>query len=106
MNIADKTAVGEIGGTVGTTISAVFLFLIAVINIFFLHTAIQTKRRITNGKSSATAGQGEKVQGGGLMVRLIGPVLKAVDRPWKLYPVGLLFGLGKSTTLLGLTDRI
>ena len=98
MNIADKTAVGEIGGTVGTTISAVFLFLIAVINIFFLHTAIQTKRRITNGKSSATAGQGEKVQGGGLMVRLIGPVLKAVDRPWKLYPVGLLFGLGKSTT--------
>jgi len=29
------------------------------------------------------------------MVRLIGPVLKAVDRPWKLYPVGLLFGLGK-----------
>ena len=86
-------AVGEIGGTVGTAVSAVFLFLIAVINIFFLRTAIKTKKRVETGKSP-TPGHGE-VQGGGLLMKLIGPVLKAVDRPWKLYPVGLLFGLGE-----------
>lgn len=84
---------GEIGGTVGTAISAVFLFLIAVINIFFLRTAIKTKRRVESGKAPAP-GHGE-IQGGGILMKFIGPVLKAVDRPWKLYPVGLLFGLGK-----------
>jgi len=59
-----------------------------------LNTAIKTKKRIETGKTSVGQAEGE-VQGGGIMVRLIGPVLKAVDRPWKLYPVGLLFGLGK-----------
>ena len=30
-----------------------------------------------------------------LMMRLIGPVVSFVDRPWKMYPVGVLFGFGK-----------
>lgn len=37
--------------------------------------------------------------------RLIRPVLRLIDQPWKMYPVGLLFSLGFDTafeiTLLG-----
>lgn len=103
---AESADVGEIGGTVGTAISATFLLLIAVINIIFLHQAIKEKQRVrhTTAHPTLTAGdvapdsspdhRHSKVYGGGLMVRLIGPVLKTVDAPWKLYPVGILFGLG------------
>ena len=31
-----------------------------------------------------------------LMMKLIGPVVTFVDRPWKMYPVGVLFGFGRS----------
>ncbi len=30
------------------------------------------------------------------MVRIIAPILKAVNRSWKMYPVGILFGFGES----------
>lgn len=77
--------------------SSVFLFLIAIINIFFLVRAIQDRNRLHRarevGDDEATVGS---PAGGGLLVRIIGPILKTVDRPWKLYPVGLLFGLGWS----------
>ena len=29
------------------------------------------------------------------MMKLIGPVVTFVDRPWKMYPVGVLFGFGQ-----------
>ncbi|GFZ52457.1 hypothetical protein JCM24511_10230, partial [Saitozyma sp. JCM 24511] len=35
------------------------------------------------------------IQGGGCPVRFVGPVLRAVDRPWKMYSVGVLFGFGE-----------
>jgi high-affinity nickel-transport protein len=87
--------VGEIGGTVGTAISAAFLFLIALINIIFLAQAIRERKRLQSGNTVIGEEEERPIQGGGMMVRIIGPVLKAVDKPWKLYPVGLLFGLGK-----------
>ena len=85
---------GEIGGTVGTTISAAFLFLIALINIIFLVQAVKAKNCLQHTEARLGEEEARPIQGGGLMVRIIGPVLKAVDKPWKLYPVGLLFGLG------------
>src|SRR5205807_8765546 len=43
----------------------------------------------------------------GLLARLFRPALRLVDRSWKMYPVGFLFGLGFDTAsevgLLGLS---
>lgn len=88
----------------GTAISSAFLFLIAIINIFFLIEAIKARRRLRRSSSFETESEDEQdtdkstvhAHGGGLFVRIIGPVLRTVDRPWKLYPVGVLFGLGQS----------
>src|SRR5207302_9530401 len=33
----------------------------------------------------------------GLMNRILGPLARRVDTPWKIYPVGVLFGLGFDT---------
>jgi len=32
-----------------------------------------------------------------LMMRILGPIVNFVDRPWKMYPVGVLFGFGFDT---------
>lgn len=95
--LTEILAVGDIGGIVGTAVSSIFLFLIAVINIFFLVKAIRARQR---ARLDRQRDEGEEVDGlpagGGMLVRVVGPVLKTVDMPWKLYPVGLLFGLGRS----------
>ncbi len=35
--------------------------------------------------------------GNTLMMKIIGPVVTFVDRPWKMYPVGVLFGFGQTS---------
>jgi high-affinity nickel-transport protein len=48
------------------------------------------------------------LEGGGIMVRLFKKIFKFIDRPWKMYPLGLLFGLGFDTSsevaLLGIAS--
>ena len=33
----------------------------------------------------------------GFFMRFFGPIAKRIDKPWKMYPLGLLFGLGFDT---------
>lgn len=96
MDIYDKLeGVGAVGGIVGTAVSASFLFLVAVINSWFLYDALRHRRA---RKAREAMGlppmedEAKAIHGGGCLVRIVGPILKAVDRPWKLYPVGILFG--------------
>jgi high-affinity nickel-transport protein len=99
-----------VGGIIGASVSASFLFLIACLNIYFLTTALRERRRI---KRLQAAGlpvdppEAGAIQGGGCLVRIIGPVLRAVDRPWKMYPVGVLFGFGEcgAALLRSITGR-
>lgn len=47
-------------------------------------------------------------QGQGIMMRLLRRLFKLVDRPWKMYPIGVVFGLGFDTSsevaLLGIAS--
>jgi nickel/cobalt transporter (NiCoT) family protein len=71
------------GDVAGTVVSALFLLAIAIINIGVL-TEVLRKREAP-------------VPAGGLLGRLFRPVLAMVDASWKMYPVGVLFGLGFDT---------
>ncbi|KAL7422215.1 hypothetical protein Q5752_002861 [Cryptotrichosporon argae] len=100
VDIYDKlNRVGSIGGIVGTAVSASFLFLVASINTFFLVQALRERRRARARELAGVPAEAAEIgiQGGGLIVRLVAPILRAVDRPWKLYPVGILFGFGFDT---------
>ncbi|WRT66994.1 uncharacterized protein IL334_003960 [Kwoniella shivajii] len=101
VDIYDKLdKVGSVGGIIGASVSSSFLFLIACINIYFLVGAIRQRREIQRREKLGLPIEDEdptKIHGGGCMVRIIRPVLRAVDRSWKMYPVGILFGFGFDT---------
>ena len=86
-----------IGGLVGTAVSALFLFLIAAINIVILVDIYRTFREVKNGGEYNDKSVDESLNKRGLMGRFFRPLLKMTDSSWKMYPIGLLFGLGFDT---------
>ncbi len=90
-------ALKNAGGLIGTSVSAAFLYLIAIINILVLWEIFQTFRKVKNGGEYNDRTLDEFLNQRGLMGRFFRPLLKLVDRSWKMYPVGVLFGLGFDT---------
>jgi high-affinity nickel-transport protein len=74
------------GDVVGTTISVLFLLAIAIVNIGVLAGVLRSRGR-----------EHHDIPQGGLLGRILRPVLAMVDKSWKMYPVGVLFGLGFDT---------
>jgi high-affinity nickel-transport protein len=81
---------------VGTSVSGSFLYLIAILNIVILVSITKVFFRIRHGQYDDEALEVHLNQRG-LMNRLLGPMARRIDSPWKMYPVGLLFGLGFDT---------
>ncbi len=96
----------HIGGLIGTAISSLFLLVIALINfiIFF-----QTYKTFLEYKKnpSETVDIDKMLEQKGMMTSLFKPLFKLVTKPWHMYLVGFLFGLGFDTStevaLLGIS---
>jgi high-affinity nickel-transport protein len=81
---------------VGTGVSALFLYLIAALNVAILVSIVRVFVEIRRGRFDD--GELERqLDRRGLMNRLFGRLARRIDSPWKMYPVGLLFGLGFDT---------
>ncbi len=85
------------GGLIGTSVSAAFLYLIAIINILVLIEIYQTFQKVKRGEEYSDQTLDEFLNQRGLMGRFFRPLLRLVDKSWKMYPVGVLFGLGFDT---------
>jgi high-affinity nickel-transport protein len=81
---------------VGTSVSAFFLYLIAALNLVILAGIIKIFREMRSGSYNDQELE-EQLNKRGLMMRFLGPLARRVDTPWKMYPVGFLFGLGFDT---------
>jgi nickel/cobalt transporter (NiCoT) family protein len=95
------------GSVIGTSISTLFLFLIAAMNLVILHgvwTALQTVRR---GSGFADQDFDLLLNNRGLLARLFRPLFRLVLQSWHMLPLGFLFGLGFDTAtevgLLGIS---
>ncbi len=86
----------NVTGIVGTSVSGTFLYVIAGLNIIVLVSIVKAFRDLRSG-SFDEAELERQLEQRGLMNRFFGPLARRVDRPWKMYPVGLLFGLGFDT---------
>jgi nickel/cobalt transporter (NiCoT) family protein len=90
-------ALKNAGGLIGTSVSATFLYLIAIINILVLWEIFQAFQKVKRGEDYNDQTIDEFLNQRGLMGRFFRPLLKVVDKSWKMYPVGVLFGLGFDT---------
>jgi nickel/cobalt transporter (NiCoT) family protein len=89
-------AVRDIGGAIGSAVSATFLLGIALTNAFILRDVWRKFRRVRRGERVETDGL-DGVFGGGLLARLLRPLFRVISASWHMYPVGLLFALGFDT---------
>ncbi len=78
------------------TVSGVFLLLIGVLNLVALVGIIKVFRRVRSGDFDEAELENQ-LSNRGFMNRFLGGLTKAVRKPWQVYPVGVLFGLGFDT---------
>jgi high-affinity nickel-transport protein len=83
-------------GFIGTIVSGGFLYLIAALNLVILFGIVAVFREMRSGKFNDQQ-LNEQLDKRGLMNRFLGPLARRADAPWKMYPIGVLFGLGFDT---------
>ncbi len=81
---------------IGTSVSGFFLYLIAGLNIVILVSILKVFANLRRGEFDDEE-LDEQLNKRGLMNRLLGGFARRIDAPWKMYPVGVLFGLGFDT---------
>jgi len=110
-----------VGGIIGTSVSAAVLILLCVGNGWVLYRLVRTLRRVLRDEDphrpsyadvedTADTGEGANdddgraaerelhMDGPGFLANALRKVFRIVDRPWKMYPLGVLFGLGFDTS--------
>jgi nickel/cobalt transporter (NiCoT) family protein len=90
-------ALQHAGTLIGTSVSAGFLLLIAAINLAILVDIFGAFARARRGEEYEDFDLDAKLNRRGLMGRFFAPLLRIVDKSWKMYPIGVLFGLGFDT---------
>ncbi|NWE43327.1 HoxN/HupN/NixA family nickel/cobalt transporter [Pseudomonas yamanorum] len=92
-----------IGGVIGTSVSATFLLVIALMNLVILHAIYKAWRHVRQGGAYVEDDFDLLLANRGFMARMFRPVFRLVSRSWHMYPLGFLFGLGFDTaTEIGL----
>ena len=99
LNIAvsnSTSALHKWTGIIGTSVSGTFLYLIGAINLVVLFSIIKVMKEMREGRYDDEELE-RQLESRGFMNRILGGFSKRIDQPWKMYPVGLLFGLGFDT---------
>jgi nickel/cobalt transporter (NiCoT) family protein len=92
----DNSGLHTITGFFGTIVSGGFLYLIAAMNLVILAGIAKVFKQMRTGRYSDEQLE-EQLNKRGLMNRFFGPLGRRIDTPWKMYPLGVLFGLGFDT---------
>lgn len=92
----DSSSLHHYTGLIGTSVSGVFLYAIALINVVILAGILRLFARLRRGDYDEAELE-RQLDNRGLINRLLGRYTKSITRSWHCYPVGLLFGLGFDT---------
>jgi len=97
----------NLGGIVGTLVSALFLFAIAAANILVLVAVWKTFQHVKRGGKLVEEDLDLLLANRGLLARLFKRLFRMVGHSWQMFPLGFLFGLGFDTAtevgLLGIS---
>ncbi|MDA4130820.1 MAG: HoxN/HupN/NixA family nickel/cobalt transporter [Thaumarchaeota archaeon] len=84
------------GAVVGTAVSGTFLWIMGLINVAIAFGIYEIFVDLRNGRLN-TSQLDKLLTNRGFLNRYFSPLFKIVKKPWQIYPVGLLFGLGFDT---------
>ncbi len=95
--VEDKSsALHQATGLVGPLVSGAFLLLIGILNLVVLVGIVRLFRRMRAGELDDGELE-DQLARRGLLNRFYGRATRAVSKPWHMYPLGCLFGLGFDT---------
>ncbi len=80
----------------GTIVSAAFLFLIGLMNLVILAGIVKVFRSMRRGDYDEAELE-RQLENRGFFYRFFGRWMRVIDKEWKLYPVGVVFGMGFDT---------
>jgi nickel/cobalt transporter (NiCoT) family protein len=92
----DDSSVGATLGLIGTIVAGTFLIVIGLMNLVAAVGIARVFRRMRSGQFDEAELE-HHLHNRGFLARLLGRVTRRVSKPWHLYPVGLLMGLGFDT---------
>lgn len=87
----------EIGGTISTGVSALFLLAIAAMNIVIFFSIYRSYRRVRAGGAFVEEDLDLLLNNRGFLARVFRPMFRLVSGSWHMFPLGFLFGLGFDT---------
>ena len=83
-------------GLIGLTVSGSFLMLIAILNLIVMVSILKVFFKMRQGAYNEEELE-KQLDSRGFFMRFFGPIARRIDKPTKMYPLGLLFGLGFDT---------
>jgi high-affinity nickel-transport protein len=92
----DSSTLHHYTGLIGTSVSGVFLYLIAILNVIVLIGILRVFARLRRGDYDEAELE-QQLENRGLLNRFLGRFTKSITASWHMYPLGLLFGLGFDT---------
>jgi high-affinity nickel-transport protein len=92
----DSSTLHSVTGVIGASVSGVFLWVLGLVNLAVLVGIIGVFRRMRQGVFDEQRLE-EQLDKRGLMNRFLNGLTRSVRKPWHIYPIGVLFGLGFDT---------
>jgi high-affinity nickel-transport protein len=83
-------------GLIGITVSGTFLMIIGILNLIVLVSIVGVFIKMRQGAYNEEELE-KHLDSRGLLMRFFGPIARRIDNSWKMYPLGILFGLGFDT---------
>jgi len=92
----DDSGLHSATGIIGASVSGTFLVILGILNLMVLINILKVFRRMRSGDFNEAELE-EHLNKRGFMNRFLGGLTKSVTKPWHIYPIGVLFGLGFDT---------
>ena len=92
----DNSSLHHYTTLIGTTVSGTFLMLIALLNFLVLKSVVRIFIDMRRGMYDEAELE-KHLDARGFLMRFFGPIARRIDKSWKMYPLGILFGLGFDT---------
>ncbi|MCV7012795.1 HoxN/HupN/NixA family nickel/cobalt transporter [Mycolicibacterium madagascariense] len=92
----DNSTLHTVTGMIGPSVSGIFLWVLGILNLVALLGILKVFRDMRRGSYDEAALE-KHLDSRGFMNRFLGGLTKSVRKPWHIYPIGVLFGLGFDT---------